>query len=81
MNHGVCSLPRTSALSLSVHLDVPVLALGRRLDPQDVVAPDQDLAQITCELLVEEFLRVRQLDVHVGVDRDEAALVFGLAPL
>jgi hypothetical protein len=67
--------------SLSVHLHVPVLPLGRCLDPQDVVAPDQDLTQVAGELLVEEFLRVRQLDVHIGVNGDEAALVFGLAPL
>ncbi len=43
--------------------------------------PDQDLAQVARELLVDELLRVGELDVHVAVDADEPALVLGLAPL
>lgn len=63
----------------SLHLDV-ALAVGG-LDPQHVVAPDQDLAQVAGELLVDELLRVGELDVHVAVGRHQPALVLGLAPL
>lgn len=44
-------------------------------------APDQDLAQVAGELLVDELLGVGQLDVHVAVGADEAPVVLGFAPL
>jgi hypothetical protein len=43
--------------------------------------PDENLAQVARELLVNVLLRVGELDVHVAVDADQPALVLGLAPL
>lgn len=44
-------------------------------------APDQDLSQIACELLVDKLLGVGKLDVHVAVGTNESATVFGFTPL
>lgn len=43
--------------------------------------PDQNLTQRAGQLLVDVFLGVAELEVHVRVDADESALVFRLAPL
>lgn len=43
--------------------------------------PNQDLPQLAGALAVNVLLRVRQLQVHVAVNRHERALVLGLAPL
>jgi hypothetical protein len=43
--------------------------------------PDQNLTQRSGHLLVNVLLSSRQLNVHVAVDADETAFVFGLAPL
>ncbi|KAK9798863.1 putative SHK1 kinase-binding protein [Seiridium cardinale] len=74
--------PITVEAESAFHLDIPT-AFSRvgSLDPQHVVAPDQNLTQIARELLVDELLCVRELDVHVAVGRYQPALVFGLAPL
>lgn len=64
----------------TVHLDVGVLALVGTLDPEHVVTPDQNLAEVARELGVDELLGVAELDVHVAVDADQSALVLGLAP-
>lgn len=50
-------------------------------DPQNVVASYQHLTQSACLLAIDEFFRIVQLDVHVGVDTDERAFVFCLTPL
>lgn len=63
------------------HLDVGVLALVGTLDPEHVVTPNQNLAEVARELGVDEFLGVAELDVHVAVDADQPALVLGLAPV
>jgi hypothetical protein len=42
--------------------------------------PDQNLSQCARTLAVDEFLGVRELDVHVKVHGDEAALIFGISP-
>lgn len=65
----------------AVHLDVVVFALVGPLDPEHVVTPDQDLAEVARELGVDELLGVAELDVHVAVDADQSALVLGLAPV
>ncbi len=43
--------------------------------------PYEDLSEIARLLLVNVLLGAAELDVHVAVDGDEAALVLGLAPL
>lgn len=43
--------------------------------------PYKHLSQVSRLLQVNPLLRAAQLDVHVAVDGDEAALVLGLAPL
>lgn len=43
--------------------------------------PYQDLSQRSRHLLVNVLLRACELDVHVAVDADKAALIFSLAPL
>ena len=50
-------------------------------DPQDVIAPYQDLSESAGADAVYEFFGVGELDVHVEVDRDESSLVLGLTPL
>jgi hypothetical protein len=74
-------LPSSSHSAL--HLRVPAVLLARRrcLDPEDIVAPYQHLAEGGSQLLVDELLGVGELDVHVAVDGDEDAFVFGLSPL
>jgi hypothetical protein len=57
------------------------LHLFRLSDPQNVVAPYQNLAQCARADAANKLLRVRELDVHVEVHRDESAFVFSLAPL
>lgn len=69
-----------STLHLRVSATV-LLARRRCLNPQHVVAPYQHLSERSRELLVDELLGVGELDVHVAVDGDEDALVFGLPPL
>jgi len=43
--------------------------------------PDEDHAQRARRLAVNMLDRLAQLDVHVRVDRDQAALVLGVPPL
>ena len=50
------------------------------LDVKDVVAADKDLTEEAGELPVDEFLRLVQSQIHVGIGRGEDALIF-LAPL
>lgn len=50
-------------------------------DPQDVIAPYQDLSESAGADAVYEFFGVGELNVHVEVHRDESALVLGLTPL
>ena len=73
------SILKFARQGLALHLHVP-LPVGL-LDPEDVVAADEDLAEVARELLVDVLLGVGQLDVEVAVDGDQAALVLGLAPL
>lgn len=47
--------------------------VGRSPHVQDVVAPDEHLPEVPGELSVDELLRGRELEVHVGVDGDEVA--------
>ena len=69
MAGAVCSL---------LHL---LSATGRGgLDVKDVVAADEDLTEEASKLSIDEFLRLVQSQVHVGVRRRQYALVF-LAPL
>ena len=42
--------------------------------------PYQDLSQSTRALAINELLGIRKLDIHVRIDADQAAVVFGLAP-
>lgn len=42
--------------------------------------PYQDLPQSTRALAINEFLCIRNLNVHVRVDAYQATVVFGLAP-
>lgn len=73
-----------SALHLDILLRLNlllVLSIDRRaLDPKHIITSDQDLAQRGSHLLVNVLLGVGELDVHVGVDGDEDATVFGLSP-
>lgn len=59
-----------------------LLSTARRggLDVKDVVAADKDLTEEAGELPVDEFLRLVQSQIHVGIGRGEDALVL-LAPL
>lgn len=81
-SESVPNIPRVPSHS-ALHLRVSAVLLARRrcLDPQDVIAPYQHLAERGRQLLVDELLGVGELDVHVAVDRDENALVFRLPPL
>ena len=54
---------------------------GRRgLDVEDVVAADENLAEEASKLSIDEFLRLVETEVHVGIRRGEDALIL-LAPL
>jgi hypothetical protein len=50
-------------------------------NPQDVIAPYEDLSERARADAAHEFFGVGELDVHVEVDRDESALVLRLTPL
>ena len=73
-----------STLHLNILLRLNLLLLlpihRRTLDPKHIITSDQDLAQRGSHLLVNVLLGVGELDVHVGVDGDEDAAVFGLSP-
>ena len=45
-------------------------------DVENIVASDQDLAQVAGEGAVNVLLGVGQLEVHVAVDGDQVALVY-----
>eukprot|EP00413_Alexandrium_margalefii_P049895 CAMPEP_0204610702 /NCGR_PEP_ID=MMETSP0661-20131031/61642_1 /ASSEMBLY_ACC=CAM_ASM_000606 /TAXON_ID=109239 /ORGANISM="Alexandrium margalefi, Strain AMGDE01CS-322" /LENGTH=94 /DNA_ID=CAMNT_0051622523 /DNA_START=677 /DNA_END=961 /DNA_ORIENTATION=- len=64
-------------LQPSVHVR---LLLLHAADVEHVVATDEDLAQVAAEAAVDPLLGVQQLQVHVGVDGLEGALVLH-APL
>ena len=42
--------------------------------------PDQNLAKTASATTIDKLLRIGELDVHVGVDADEATFVLCLAP-
>lgn len=44
-------------------------------------SPYQDLSQSAITFAIYKFLCIRQLNIHVGVDAYELAMVFSLAPL
>lgn len=64
----------------SLHLRVSVV-LVCALDPQNIVAPYQNLSKDARHLLINPLFCARQLDVHVTVYADQAAFVFCLSPL
>jgi hypothetical protein len=68
--------PSTSHLHLP-----PIRSLPIRRNPQHIIAPNQHLSKLALVLALDVLDSAGQLDVHVGVDADEAAGVLGLAPL
>ena len=74
---AVHSSPSTS------HLRIPlsIAPLPIRRDPQHIVAPNQHLSELSLVLALDVLDGAAELDVHVGVDADEASGVLGLAPL
>ena len=76
--HHAPKSPRHGATHSFLHLLSPA---GRGcLDVKDVVAADEDLAEEAGKLSVDEFLRLVQTKVHVGIGRGEDALIL-LTPL
>ena len=52
----------------------------RRTNPQHIIAPDEHLSQTARALAINKFLRVAQLNVHVGIHANESPFVLGLPP-
>lgn len=74
-----------STLHFNILLYLPLLPRlsaihWRTLNPKHIIASNQDLTKRGGHLLVNVLLGVGELDVHVGVDRDEHAPVLGLSP-
>lgn len=68
-----------------LHLQTSMLAnpaiRSFRLVAKMIAIPDENLAQLSGQLVGDELLGVCQLKVEVAVGADQAALVLGLGPL
>jgi len=64
---------------LLLHLSFIFLVLDAS-DVEHIVAPDKDLAKVSCESSVDEFFSVSELQIHVTIYRYEISFVLH-APL
>lgn len=68
MRHSVAGAVAAAAALL-------LLVLLHTTNIHDIVAPNQDLTQVASEFAVNPLLSVGQLQVHVGVNRDQKSCI------